>query len=545
MTQSLHFEQPTIYYLLGGIAIAAFVGLAIVPVPRRNGRKFGSLFLLSIGAVLFACRWPTFIWPGEFNVDESTFIACALKATVDWIPWHGFDASTSGPLNCYILVLPRLFGAEIGYFSARVIGLCLITGALCALYYTVKWMYGDSVARLSVLPPVLLFSLTRTTDFLHYSSEQFPVFLTTVPLAAAALLARGTASKSARLIACATAGLFLGCPFLAKLQAAPIAVAVVIALVASLIISSPFSRTRTAEIFATGAGLIAIPCLVLIVLCTTGGLTNAIISYFKMTLVFAHSGPPVAPSFFFIGARDYNYFAIASFAVILAGGAVLYSRIKLTRCEIWALLSAILLLMASFFAIYRAHNPFTHYLLLSIIPISFCVANVLGLLQRSGLGKSHAAWARGLLAALFLIPIGFATLTSSLNISPRAIAPKGEELLAISRHARPGDRMAVWGWRPDFYVQTKTIMATSDPGILPLMVWSRYREYFRNRFMSDLWAHPPRVIVDAVRPGELLFTDRATQGIESFPQLESFVREYYAQREEVAGLRVFEQKNLR
>ncbi|MFL6519566.1 MAG: hypothetical protein ACJ8NS_05040 [Chthoniobacterales bacterium] len=545
MTQSLHFEQPTIYYLLAGIAIAAFVSLAIVPVPGRNGWKFESVFLLSIGAVLFACRWPTFVWPGEFNVDESSLIACALKATVDWIPWHGFDASTSGPLNCYILLLPRLFAADIGYFSARVIGLGLIAGALCALYYTVKWIYGDSVARLSVLPPVLLFSLTRTTDFLHYSSEQFPIFLTTVPLAAAAFLARETTSKSARLIACATAGLFLGCPFLAKLQAAPIALAVLICLAAILIICSPSARIRKAEIFAIGAGLIVVPCVVLIILCATGGLTNAIISYFKMTLVFAQSGPPVAPSFFFIGARDYNYFAIASFAVILAGGAALYSRIKLTRCEIWALLSAISWLTASLFAIYRAHNPFTHYLLFSIIPVSFCVANVIGLLHRAGLGKNHAGWARGLFAAVFLIPIEFATLTSSLNISPRAIGPTGEDLLAISRHARPGDRMAVWGWRPDFYVQTKTIMATSDPGILPLMVWSRYREYFRKRFISDLQAHSPRVIVDAVRPGELLFTDRATQGIESFPQLESFVRAHYTQAEEVAGLRVFEQKNLR
>jgi hypothetical protein len=171
------------------------------------------------------------------------------------------------------------------------------------------------------------------------------------------------------------------------------------------------------------------------------------------------------------------------------------------------------------------------------------VANVLGLLHRAGLGKHHPVLLRGLFAALFLVPIAFATLTSSLDISPRAIGPTGEELLAISRHAKPGDRMAVWGWRPDYYVKTKTIMATSDPGILALMVWSQYREYFRARFMSDLLAHPPRVIVDAVRPGELLFTDRATQGIESFPQLESFVREHYTQQEEVAGVRVFVEKN--
>ena len=99
--------------------------------------------------------------------------------------------------------------------------------------------------------------------------------------------------------------------------------------------------------------------------------------------------------------------------------------------------------------------------------------------------------------------------------------------------------MVVWGWRPEYYVKTKTIMATRDPGILALMAPSRYREYFRARFMSDIRAHPPPVFVDGVAPGAFTFNDRATQGIECFPLLEAFVREHYTMREEVAGVRIF------
>src|ERR1700719_2322585 len=197
MTHSFHFAQPTIYYLVAGVAIVAFIGLAAVPFRRVFGEaKFEALFIFSAAAALFACRWPIFLWPDPLGVDESTFIACAMKAQYDLVPWRGFDASTSGPLNCDILLLPALFGADIGFFSARVTGLCLIAGAICALYYTVKWIFGASVARLAMVPPVLLFSLTKTADFLHYSSEHFPIFLTTAPLAAAAYLARGTGSKS-------------------------------------------------------------------------------------------------------------------------------------------------------------------------------------------------------------------------------------------------------------------------------------------------------------------------------------------------------------
>jgi hypothetical protein len=88
-------------------------------------------------------------------------------------------------------------------------------------------------------------------------------------------------------------------------------------------------------------------------------------------------------------------------------------------------------------------------------------------------------------------------------------------------------------------------MATRSAGILVLLEPSRYREYFRNRFLSDLRANPPPVFVDGVAPGGFLFTDRATQGMESFPLLEAFVREHYTQREEVAGVRIFVANNPR
>jgi hypothetical protein len=547
MTHSLHFAQPIIYYLLAGAAIAAFAGLAAVPSQRFFGEaKFELLFIFSACAALFACRWPIFLWPDELDLDESTFIACAMKATVDWVPWRGFDAHTSGPLNCDILALPALFGADIGFFSARVTGLCLIAGAICALYFTVKWIYGAGVARLSILPPVLLFSFTTAYDFVHYSSEHFPIFLTTVPLAAAAYLARGTGSKTTRLIACATAGLALGCAILAKLQAAPIALAVLISLVAGIFITpSRSSSARKLEIFVAAAGLVAIPALVLISLCATGGFEDAVISYYKMTLVFVRGRPPVPRSFFFFCVQEYTFFWAASLAVIVAGGAAIYSRVTFTRSSLWASLSSILLLLASLFAIQHAHHSFPHYLLFSIIPVSFCVANVLGLMHRTYLAKGDAVLARSLFVALFLAPIGFTALTSESDFSSRAIVPMRQEVLAIARYAKPGDRMVVWAWRPEYYVKTKTIMATRNPGILVLMEPSRYREYFRNRFMSDLRANPPPVFVDGVAPGAFLYNDRATQGIESFPLLEAFVREHYKQREEVAGVRIFVAKNLR
>jgi succinate dehydrogenase hydrophobic anchor subunit len=426
----------------------------------------------------------------------------------------------------------------MGFFSARVTGLCLIAGAICALYYAVKWTYGAGVARFSLVPPVLLSALTKTPDFVHYSGEHLSILLTTVALAAATYLARGTGSKSSRLIVCAIGGLCLGSTPFAKLQASPIALAVLVSLAVALLITSP-----RASINKMVAALLAVPVAILISLCATRTLMDAVISYCIMSLDYIGRLPPVGISYFFLSAEDYTVFLICSLVVILAAGGLLYSRIHFDRISVWASLSSILLSLASFFAIYQAHRPFPHYLLFSVVPVSFCVANVLGLVRYLDLQSGRAMVVRGLFVIFFLIPLGVTTFESPNQFDPRAIVPQHAEVAAISRYAKPGDRMAVWGWSPEYYVQTQTIMSTRDSNIERLLLQTPYREYFRARFLSDLRAHPPLVFVDAVAPGGFLYDNRAAYGIDTFPALAAYVREHYTEREEVAGVRIFVAKD--
>lgn len=541
MDYSLYFPQPIFYYLLAGAALTAFVALAVIPPPRVSRESaFEIAFLLSAWLALFACRWPVFWWPDPINPDEGAFVACAMKARFDWIPWRGFDAGSSGPLNCDILTLPALFGAPIGFFSARVIGLSLMAGAICALYFVVKWIYGTTVARLSIVPPVLVFSLTKTVDFVHYSSEHFPIFLTTLAFAAAAYLARDMGSRFSRLIACVIGGLCLGSTPFAKLQASPIALAVLAALAAVLFITLPRSpANRRLEVFALVAALLAVPVTILISLCATGTLRDAIIPYYTMSFDYIGSRPPVGISYFFVSAEDYTVFLTCSLVVILAAGGALYSRIQFTRISVWASLSSLLLTFAAFFAIYQAHRPFPHYLLFSIIPVSLCVANVLGLARFLLSQTRSEIFARFLFVILFLIPLGATTFESSNDFNPKAIIPQRAAVAAILRYVKLGDRMVVWGWRPEYYVQTNTIMSVRDPSIERLVLQTPYREYFRQRFLSDLRAHPPLVFVDAVAPGAFAYDNRSTHGIETFSAVEAFVQEHYNEREEVAGVRIF------
>ena len=156
------------------------------------------------------------------------------------------------------------------------------------------------------------------------------------------------------------------------------------------------SINKKLEVFTLVAALLAVPVAIVISLCATGTLRDAVIPYYIMSFDYIGSRPPVGISYFFLSADDYAVFLICSLVVILAAGGLLYSRIHFDRISVWASMSSILLSLASFFAIYQAHRPFPHYLLFSVVPVSFCVANVLGLVRYLDRPTGRAMLVRGL-----------------------------------------------------------------------------------------------------------------------------------------------------
>jgi hypothetical protein len=53
----------------------------------------------------------------------------------------------------------------------------------------------------------------------------------------------------------------------------------------------------------------------------------------------------------------------------------------------------------------------------------------------------------------------------------------------------------VWGWAPEYYVQTGLLSATRDV-VAPLME-AKAGDYYRTTFLSDLEKSKPRVFIDA------------------------------------------------
>jgi hypothetical protein len=537
--------HPIAYYLIAFGAICFFLLLALRPGQSGAAKaKNEALLLFSMALALFACRWPIFLYPRPLNPDEGMWVAGALKATVDPAPWRGFDAMTSGPLCTYLLALPALFGWPIGFVSARIIGTASMAGTMFALYYAIKWIYDGRVARLALVPAVIFLSLALEPEFIHFSSEYLPMFLTTVALAAAAFLVRPGTSMFGRVVVGAVAGLCLGATGFAKLQCLPIALVVLFFVVAGIFFTGKRSRRETATVAAVFiVSLGAVPLVIACSLLSTGTWNDAIISYIRTSIAYVAGNSMVGPGFFFGSAPSYTPFLVGILVVLFLSVGASFRVGAFTVRGRWLAAASFLLLLSAVYAIIQPCRPYSHYLLFSIVPLSCCLAGGLVLLLRTNFWKRHETFMPVVLAALFLLPamkVAFARPNQFVrDLEHNSTRPLTEQAQAIARYASPGERVAVWGWMPEYYVQTSTIMATRDPHNFQQLAQGPYNEYFRRRYLADLQEHLPRVFVDAVAPDSTGPTDRATQGHECFPALAALIREHYELKEEIAGVRIY------
>jgi hypothetical protein len=74
------------------------------------------------------------------------------------------------------------------------------------------------------------------------------------------------------------------------------------------------------------------------------------------------------------------------------------------------------------------------------------------------------------------------------------------------------------------------------------MVPNPQQGYFRKRYVADIVQNGPAVFVDAVGPGEVLLTDRKSNGFETFPELAAVIHSQYELVCDVGGFRIFQSR---
>jgi hypothetical protein len=92
----------------------------------------------------------------------------------------------------------------------------------------------------------------------------------------------------------------------------------------------------------------------------------------------------------------------------------------------------------------------------------------------------------------------------------------------------PSRYMLVWGWMPQWYVLAGLAPATRESHTYGQMVASPLREYFRSRFIRDLSASQPDIVIDATTGRtSFLFNRFTNDGPETFDFLHGYLGDHF------------------
>ncbi|MGD0208337.1 MAG: hypothetical protein ABSC89_12090 [Verrucomicrobiota bacterium] len=530
------------------------------------------LFVLSMCAVVFSCRWPFLLCPTWINPDEAQFLSCGITLWHDPVFWRSTSAGTSGPLNIYPLLIPQLLGFSFGYASARVVGLLLVLAAICCLYFTARKFMDLMLARISVLPVLTFFAFAVDQDFVHYGSEHVSLFLLSASVLTLAVFVSSPRSHGLMTFA---AGIILGAVPFAKLQSTPLGVVIGISCLLVLWFCKSPLKNRLKDCAIYGAGVMVVPLFFFIMTKATGCFEHMLNSYLIANVNYAKQGMSLTASInafpeFLDMSQMFNVWLgfqltaglLLLIVVLQLGGMKSFKSFSLKL----PIFSAALLIVAVYSVIAPGRH-YGHYLLYLTVPSA---------LWLMACTACFGQWAKSLKkplqiqAVITLLMAGVISVVSTLLLNkPADERPLGYLEKFTSYRGTPagnairnlglsGQSLAVWGWMNELFIETDMWSATSDSVLLyswvrtgrpeDINILPNYLDvvpkYFENLYITDLAKNKPPVFVDAVAPQDFAFHDRRRHGYETFPPLAAFIDSNYHSITEVDGVRIFIRNDL-
>ena len=523
----LHFGNYPIDYWIAGYLLAGTVMISAVY------RKIPVQVFLPITLILVVLkRLPAIVYNRELNPDESPMLSHALTLFQDPVYWRSVDGLTIGPLDNYLLVIPRLLGFQLDYTSARIMGLLCLTGSLLFLFFSMRNWFGEKIARVALLLPVIFLSFTQETDFVHYSIEQLPVFLLAVMLWLLTKITKEAAETTNRTTIhyYYLLGFVAGTIPFAKLQAVPLAM--VIILYVCWICLDEFQKSGTLRNLMTLiTGGITFPIFVSIWAAYFHVLDDLIDFYIYGNIIYADANVQdgfVLNQFLkIVGLSvDFTYFTCICLVLMVTGIIRMAGDVRKSGLRENAIPVAILALaLAGIYAVTRSGNDFTHYLNFSIIPWT--------LLSAYGMQKL-SRW-RIVFPILFLLWFCYKDTVSyeksySINdfVSDDATSLKQSPVVKeLKKYTKEKDYMVVWGWQCTYYVEAQLAQGTAENHSERSIFKHAMLEKYRSRYLADIQRTKPAVFLDAVGKNSLWVKDKRTQGFQTFLPLAEYIHLNY------------------
>ncbi len=497
------------------------------------------LFLTGALGLLLLLRLPSIVYNAEINPDESQMITQALTLRHDPVYFRSVDGTTGGPLDSYFLILPTFLGLPFDYITAHLTAFVLVALCLGLSFRTAALWFGEEPARLALLPLIFTFGLTQNGDFLHYNSELIALALLNVCYYGYARLERQPIPSVGQI---AGIGFLLGSVPFCKLQAVPLVAVVGLFVAIDVLTRRNLTRLDAVKrvVVLVGSGLL-FPLIVVGLTRLNGVYDDFVLYYLLANLRYAGGGDPwqnllLLPAFFRKG-NEFEWLVWLSGLVWIACLLTVFRRkagLKQVGLRTGAFIGT--LLVATLFAITRTGSNYVHYLYLLTNPLLFGLAY--GWQQiRAGVRVEPARWLSGGILASFLALFGGHMLAQyrqgkALNPYPSdkqngwAIQPSPVST-AVLNWARPGEKLVVWGWRCDYYVQTQMPQGVAENHTIRSAFTHPLQAAYQQRYVRNFVQSFPPVFVDAVGGQNLWMTDRRRQGHEVIQPLNQFVAAHY------------------
>ncbi len=512
-------SSPPVYwfigYLLAGIVI---ISSQYKSLPDRT--------YLVLGIVLLAfMRLPVIVFNRELNQDESQMLSHAITLLQDPVYWRSVDGTTIGPLDNYLLILPKLLGFQLDYSAARLMGLLCVAGAWLLLFAAIKNWFGAAIARGVSIVPLLFVAFTQEIDFVHYSSEQLPVLLLAFCVWQ---LSRIDPKAVPAVKGVYFLGLAAGAVPFGKLQAVPIVAVIVLSACWVL-----FSRYRRYGEFKPSIALVlgglTVPLLFLVFTLSFGVFDDLIDFYVLGNAIYAGGSTfaDIPSQFYKIVAlsTDFQFFSLALIVPMVIGLVRIVRLYVPGKMDFHVPFTIVFLILASIYAVTKSGNDFIHYLNFCIIPWTLLGAYGFSAVQNGSIvfPAIIICWFGGY-DALHYVKERRLNAFDSVGKTTLRESPVVTEIL---KRKKEGDYMVVWGWNCSYYVEAQLAQGTAENHSERSIFDHPMRDTYRKRYMADLERTRPAFVADAVGKNSHWVQDKKTQGIESYPELNQYIRNHY------------------
>jgi len=501
------------------------------------------LFIIFIVAGIVVLRLP-YASGLELNPDESLWIADGITLQRDPIYWQSVESMRV--LTILPLLLIPIFNATINYGTVKVLGSILMALSGVFLYKSFLNLFRDSIARLIVLPYVIWLALITYKDYVAYNSELVVIFFLSLSLFLYSKAVHNQVSKKGLYLY--LLGFVLGCIPFAKLQAGPIALS--IALLALL-------STKPKKLMYLIAGGISFPILLLLYLLVFDLLDEFALNFAKNIFYASHKDLSLFEKLGLFQKAFFQYFDSCIYftwqlnigAAAIIGLTILRKRVTLFDLKLIGL--GVIATLVSVYTFIQPAHKFAHYLLLIVIPFTFLVGVLLGMVHNALNALNSPKLRQGLhlvFVMVMTLSIGYISY-KMINRGNEAFAyarmnyirglDKSRVAKAIAKYAEPGDRMAIWGWADRYYVQTGLPLGTRQATIRWVTRDWPYQKNSYEQYLYDLNKNKPELFLDAVAPGEFYYNERKIHGHENYLEVKSFIDKNYNYVDAISRVRLY------